>query len=66
MSATLSILESRTCVEATCDQHGAPNSATLTLRVDPVSRKVVAATAPAIPRLGASRVGARGVAWQCG
>ena len=45
VSATLSVLESRTCVEATCDQHGAPNSATLTLRVDPVSRKVVAATA---------------------
>ncbi len=49
VSATLSILESRTCVEATCDQHGAPNSATLTLRVDPVSRKVVAATAPPSP-----------------
>ena len=49
VSATLSILESRTCVEATCDQHGAPNSATLTLRVDPGSRKVVAATAPPSP-----------------
>ena len=49
VSATLSVLESRTCVEQTCDQHGAPNSATLTLRVDPVSGKVVAATAPPSP-----------------
>ena len=49
VSATLSVLESRTCVEQTCDQHGAPNSANLTLRVDPVSGKVVAATAPPSP-----------------
>ena len=49
VSATLSVLESRTCVEQTCDQHGAPNSTTLTLRVDPVSGKVVAATAPPPP-----------------
>lgn len=43
VSATLSVLESRTCVEQTCDQHGAPSSANLALRVDPVSGKVVAA-----------------------
>lgn len=49
VSATLSVLESRTCVEQTCDQHGAPSSANLALRVDPVSGKVVAATAAPSP-----------------
>lgn len=43
VTATLHVLESQTCVAQTCDQHGAPSSANLALRVDPVSGKVVAA-----------------------
>lgn len=44
VNARLNVVESRTCTEDACDEHGAPTSSTLVLRVDPVSRKVVAAS----------------------
>lgn len=43
VSATLVVTESETCKDGECDQHGAPNSSGLILRVDPVSGKVVSA-----------------------
>lgn len=43
VSATLVVTESETCKDGECDQHGAPNSSGLVLRVDPVSGKVVSA-----------------------
>ena len=51
VSATLVVTESETCKDSECDQHGAPNSSGLVLRVDPVSGKVVSARladAPAV------------------
>ena len=43
VSATLVVTESETCKDGECDQHGAPSSSGLILRVDPVSGKVVSA-----------------------
>ena len=44
VNATLVVSTSQTCKADVCDDHGAPTSSELVLRVDPVSGKVVAAS----------------------